>query len=80
MNARRLASLRRCSAQRPRRSRSSRRPDTSASALHWAAYHNDLGAVKRLLSEGADPNLANRFGVTPLHEAAIVAQRRRCSS
>jgi ankyrin repeat protein len=46
--------------------------DTSASALHWAAYNNDLGAVKRLLSEGADPNLENRFGVTPMHEAATV--------
>jgi ankyrin repeat protein len=46
--------------------------DTSASALHWAAYNNDLGAVKRLLSEGLDPNLENRFGVTPLHEAATV--------
>jgi ankyrin repeat protein len=45
--------------------------DTSASALHWAAHNNDVGAVKRLLSEGADPNLANRFGFTPLHEAAI---------
>ena len=46
--------------------------DSSASALHWAAYRNDLGAVERLLSEGADPNLENRFGVTPLHEAATV--------
>jgi ankyrin repeat protein len=46
--------------------------DTSASPLHWAAHHNDLGAVQRLLGEGADPNLANRFGVTPLHEAAVV--------
>jgi ankyrin repeat protein len=46
--------------------------DTSASALHWAAHRNDLGAVRRLLGEGADPNAANRFGVTPLHEAATV--------
>ena len=49
-----------------------RTADTSASALHWAAYRNDLDAVKRLLAEGADPNAANRFGVTPLHEAATV--------
>jgi len=47
-------------------------PDTSASALHWAAYNDDLGEVKRLLAEGADPNLANRFGVTALHEAVTV--------
>jgi ankyrin repeat protein len=47
-------------------------PDTSASALHWAAYNDDVGEVKRLLAEGSDPNLANRFGVTPLHEAATV--------
>jgi ankyrin repeat protein len=46
--------------------------DTSASTLHWAARRNDLGAVKRLLSEGADANLANRFGFTPMHEAATV--------
>ena|SRR5688572_24677706 len=50
-----------------------RSADTSASALHWAAYNNDLGAVRRLLDEGADPNAVNRFGVTPLHEAATVA-------
>jgi ankyrin repeat protein len=49
-----------------------RSADTSASALHWAAYRNDLDAVKRLLAEGADPNAVNRFGVTPLHEAATV--------
>jgi len=49
-----------------------RSADTSASALHWAAYRNDLEAVKRLLGEGADPNAVNRFGVTPLHEAATV--------
>jgi cytohesin len=47
-------------------------PDTSASALHWAAYNDDLGEVKRLLAEGADPNLANRFGFTALHEAVTV--------
>jgi len=46
--------------------------DTSASALHWAAHNGDLGAVQRLLGEGADPDQANRFGYTPLHEAAIV--------
>jgi ankyrin repeat protein len=46
--------------------------DTSASALHWAAYNDDLGAVRRLLAEGADANTVNRFGVTPLHEAATV--------
>ena len=49
-----------------------RSADTSASSLHWAAYRNDLEAVKRLLAEGADPNAVNRFGVTPLHEAATV--------
>ena len=49
-----------------------RSADTSASALHWAAYNDDLGAVRRLLAEGANPNAVNRFGVTPLHEAATV--------
>ena len=44
----------------------------SASALHWAAHLNDLEAVQLLLQAHADPNLANRFGVTPMHEAATV--------
>ncbi len=39
-------------------------------ALQWAAHWNDLDAVKLLLSASADPKLANRYGVTPLSEAA----------
>src|SRR5438105_14426725 len=35
-------------------------------ALHWAAYHDDLNATKLLLDAGADAKAANRYGVTPL--------------
>lgn len=35
-------------------------------ALHWAAYHDDLKTAKLLLQAGADANAANRYGVTPL--------------
>lgn len=35
-------------------------------ALHWAAYHDDVEAVKKLLEAGADAKAANRYGVTPL--------------
>jgi len=35
-------------------------------ALHWAAYHDDLDAVKRFLAVGANAKAANRYGVTPL--------------
>src|SRR5687768_6331823 len=38
--------------------------------LQWAAHWNDLDTVKALLAAGAKPNAANRYGVTPLHEAA----------
>ena len=51
-------------------------PDTSASDLHWAANRDDLAAVDRLLGEGADPNAANRFGFTAMHEAAIVGNAK----
>jgi ankyrin repeat protein len=44
-------------------------PD-GTTALQWAAHWNDLDAVKALLSSGANPKLANRYGVTPLSEAA----------
>lgn len=37
-----------------------------ATALHWAAYWDDLGSVAALISAGADVNAANDLGVTPL--------------
>jgi ankyrin repeat protein len=44
-------------------------PD-GTTALHWAAHWNDLEMVNALLAAGADPKVANRYGVTPLAEAA----------
>jgi uncharacterized protein len=38
--------------------------------LHYAALANDADAVSKLLTEGADPNVADRLGFTPLHFAA----------
>src|SRR3954471_22283155 len=35
-------------------------------ALHWAAYHDDLDTVKQLLAFGADAKVTNRYGVTPI--------------
>ena len=35
-------------------------------ALHWAAYHDDLDTAKLLIGAGADAKAANRYGVTPL--------------
>ncbi len=36
------------------------------SALHWAAYQDDLETVKLLLNARADAKAANRYGMTPL--------------
>ncbi|HEX8201280.1 MAG TPA: ankyrin repeat domain-containing protein, partial [Isosphaeraceae bacterium] len=35
-------------------------------ALHWAAYLDDLETAKLLVDANADVNAANRYGVTPL--------------
>src|SRR4051794_7087628 len=35
-------------------------------ALHWAAYHDDVDAAKALLAAGASAKAENRYGVTPL--------------
>ena len=35
-------------------------------ALHWAAYHDDLDLVKRFLAAGADAKAKSRYDVTPL--------------
>ncbi|MEJ2173297.1 MAG: ankyrin repeat domain-containing protein [Woeseiaceae bacterium] len=40
-----------------------------ATALAWAAYHDDEEAVDLLLRAGADPGAANDYGVAPLHLA-----------
>ena len=37
-----------------------------ATALHWAAYADDVDAARRLISAGADVDAANDHGVTPL--------------
>jgi ankyrin repeat protein len=40
-------------------------------ALHWAVHWNDVATAKLLLRAGADPMARNRFGATPLSEAAL---------
>ncbi|MES1260903.1 MAG: ankyrin repeat domain-containing protein [Acidobacteriota bacterium] len=37
-----------------------------ATALHWAAYWDDLDTAKLLVESGAGANTPNRYGVTPL--------------
>jgi ankyrin repeat protein len=37
-----------------------------ATALHWAAYWDDLKTARLLVRAGAKPDAANRYGVTPL--------------
>lgn len=41
-------------------------------ALHYAAYRDDVVLVERLLKAGAKPDAVNQYGSTPLTEAAVV--------
>jgi len=40
-------------------------------ALHWAAYLDDLETARLLLKAGASPKAENRYGVTPLSLACV---------
>jgi len=44
-------------------------PD-GTTALHWAAYHDDVPLLRRLIQAGAKVNVSNDYGSTPLAEAA----------
>ena len=42
-------------------------------ALHWAAYHDDVDSVDLLIRAGANVNAANDLGATPLWNAGMNA-------
>jgi ankyrin repeat protein len=42
-----------------------------APALHWAVQRDDVGMVEMLLRAGANPRMANPYGVAPLGIAAV---------
>ena len=42
-----------------------------ATALHWAAFRDDLEMAGLLIRNGANVKVANRNGVTPLYPAAV---------
>lgn len=49
-------------------------PDNDgATALHWAAYRDDLDSVDLLIAAGANVNAANDLGATPLWNACTNA-------
>ena len=45
-------------------------------ALHWAAYQDDLEIAKLLVRAGANVKAANRYGVTPLSLACTNGNAR----
>lgn len=42
----------------------------NTTALHWAVYQKDLALVQLLLQQGADPNLQNNYGASPVTVAS----------
>jgi ankyrin repeat protein len=40
------------------------------SAVHYGALHGDVAGLRAALEGGADPGLADKAGMTPLHFAA----------
>lgn len=48
----------------------STQPD-GTTALHWAAYHDDVATVQLLLAAGADAKAANRYGEVPIFLACV---------
>lgn len=49
------------------------RLDDGSTALLWAVHRVDHELVKELLARGADPDVRNVLGATPLGEAVSVA-------
>ena len=45
----------------------------------WAAYHDDVELVQRLIAAGADVNAANDYGATALVGSVQSSARRRSS-
>src|SRR5580698_3462851 len=45
-------------------------------ALHWAAHWDDAETVKLLLAASADAKAVNRYGATPLSEAASLGNAK----
>ena len=49
------------------------RQEDGTTALHWAAHWNDVESVNLLIHAGADAKAVNRYGATPLSEAAALS-------
>ena len=42
-------------------------PNNQQAPLHYAASHGDLTIIKTLINSGANPNIVDSMGLTPLH-------------